>query len=391
MPETLGLYLQIPFCASKCSFCNFSSRVAPASVYDRYVQNLEIEMALLPQFIGAEGTDFLSLPVDTVYLGGGTPSLLGACRLQRLFEHIRRRFSFSGKLEATIEITPGSADEPLLNSLVALGMNRLSVGAQSFDDRELRSVGRLHSASDIRDQVAAARRAGFENINLDLLAGLPFQSSASWQNTLEEAIDLAPEHVSVYLFEVDERSRLGGEIMRGGRAYCAGAVPDDDFMAAAYELARQALAGAGYVQYEISNFARPGFKSAHNCKYWQMKPYLGLGAGAHSFDGVRRWSNLIEVEAYQRKLERAESPLAGRQILSATERAEEFFFLGLRQRQGVRLDHAQRVLAGVSLRYWEEKLQQLSTEGWLVERDGWYSLSDPALVVSNEIFQQFLT
>ncbi len=388
MPDSFGLYIQIPFCVSKCSFCNFSSRVAPASAYDRYLQSLATEVRLLPQFI--ESPDFLSLPVDTLYAGGGTPSLLGPDRLRRLFDQLERRFGFSEGLEATVEITPGSAGESLLNCLIELGVNRLSIGAQSFNDRELSSVGRLHSASDIRLQVERARSAGFENISLDLLAGLPFQSVATWQKTVEEAIMLAPEHVSVYLFEVDEGSRLGSEIVRGGRSYRAGAVPDDDFMADAYEAARRELAGSGYIQYEISNFARPGFESAHNCKYWQMKPYLGLGAGAHSFDGVRRWSNRVDVGAYQNSLEHAEPPVAESHLLSATERAEEFFFLGLRQLQGVRLQDAQRALSGVSLRFWEDKLRQLSEEGWLLEREGSYRLSENALVVSNEIFEQFL-
>jgi len=392
MAETLGLYIQIPFCASKCSFCNFSSRVAPASVYDGYVQSLGREAELLPQLMEAEGIlpDFIALPADTLYLGGGTPSLLGAEGLRRLFEPIHGRFRFAEPCEATIEITPGSADEALLGTLIELGVNRLSIGAQSFDDRELRSTGRLHSASAIRDQVAAARRAGFENISLDLLAGLPFQSLSSWRNTLEEAVNLRPEHISVYLFEADEKSRLGREITRGGQAYHAGAVPDDDFVAGAYEMALRMLVEEGYIQYEISNFSRPGFESVHNRKYWQMRPYLGLGAGAHSFDGVRRWLNTIEAEAYLEKLARGESPIAGSRLLSATERTEEFFFLGLRQRQGVRLDHARRLFSDVPLGPWEAKLQQLSSEGWLVERDGWYSLSEPALLVSNEIFEQFL-
>ena len=393
MQETLGLYIQVPFCASKCSFCNFSSQVAPASVYDSYVQSLRREAELLPRFIEAEGIspNFLALPVESLYLGGGTPSLLGADRLHDLFEHIHGRFRFAERVEATIEITPGSSDEELLSNLLALGMNRLSIGAQSFDDRELRSTGRLHSASAIHDQVTAARRAGFQNISLDLLAGLPFQTPSSWRTTLEKAIRLEPEHISVYLFETDDRSRLGAELVRGGQSYHAESVPDDDFLATAYELARRMLAEEGYVQYEISNFARPGFESLHNQKYWQLKPYLGLGAGAHSFDRMRRWSNAVEPGAYQEKLMRGESPIAECRLLSATERVEEFFFLGLRQRQGVKLDQARRLFTGVALGLWEDKLQQLTSEGWVAERGGWYSLSDPALVISNEIFEQFLT
>ncbi len=384
---TLGFYVQIPFCASKCSFCNFSSQVErSAAVYDSYLRGLEAEVAQLSRQAG----DVALLTVDSIYLGGGTPSLFGAPRLARLFSVLRARFTFAERCEATIEITPNSADDALLAALLPLGFDRLSIGAQSFDDRELRSVGRLHTARDIHAQVAAARRAGFGNISLDLLAGLPYQSEASWQRSIQQALRLRPEHLSVYLFEADEKSRLGREVRRSGSAYHADAVPSDDFMADAYQTARHDLTAAGYAQYEISNFALPGYASLHNRKYWQMKPYLGMGAGAHSFDGTRRWSNLVEPKAYVEKLAQGLSPTADCRSLPAFERAEEFFFLGLRQREGVRLDHARRLFAGLSLDPWERRLRDLASEGWLKERDGAFSLTDSALLVSNEIFERLL-
>src|SRR2546427_3851034 len=263
---TLGIYIQFPFCASKCSFCNFSSRVAPESVFDAYCAAVERETERLPAIYEAAAAglgeptgggmvDVLDLPVDTVYLGGGTPSLAGAERLERILAAVRRRFRVLDSLEFTLELTPRSADDDYLAKARGLGINRLSVGAQSFDNRELRAVGRLHSAAETGETVGRDRRAGVGNINLDLIVGLPHQTRASWLQSLRAAAELRPEHVSVYLFEVDEKSRLGREVLSRGTRYDADQVPDDEFMADAYEIAREYLAARGYVQYEISNFA----------------------------------------------------------------------------------------------------------------------------------------
>ncbi len=216
--ETLGVYIQVPFCASKCSFCNFSSRVARVDVYDRYCRALAEEIDRLPEYYksAALAANPFEIPVDTVYVGGGTPSLLGSDRIERIGADLHRRFRFASDVEFTMEVTPGSADENFLKHALALGINRLSFGAQSFDDAELRSVGRLHSAEDTRVTVRTARRMGFTNISLDLIAGLPHQTEASWGASLQSVIALRPEHISVYLFEIDEKSRLGSEALRHG-------------------------------------------------------------------------------------------------------------------------------------------------------------------------------
>ena len=259
--KDLGVYVQIPFCASKCTFCNFSSRVSRAEVLASYCQALEKEIGSLRTHYSAAGVgqQLLELPVDTLYLGGGTPPIIGMERLERILRALRERFQFPDPVEVTLEATPGSANLAFLKHARALGVNRLSVGAQSFDDRELSAVGRLHSVADTRTLVEHARRAGFENVNLDLIAGLPHQTEDSWRRSLEAIGQLRPEHVSVYIFEVDEKSRLGGEVLRHGIRYHATVVPDDDFMATAYETARHFLKDFGYIQYEISNFALPGF------------------------------------------------------------------------------------------------------------------------------------
>jgi putative oxygen-independent coproporphyrinogen III oxidase len=391
--EVLGLYIQVPFCASKCSFCNFSSRVARADVYDAYCQAVIQEIESLPEtYVRAEiAPSIFEKPVDSVYIGGGTPSLLGAERLDKIIAGLHRLFNFRATAEFTLETTPGSADKEFLRHALTLGINRLSIGAQSFDDRELRSVGRLHSADDTRALIQTARGEGFQNISLDLIAGLPHQTPTSWNSSLESAIAQRPEHLSVYLFEVDEKSRLGGEVLRHGARYHAGAIPDEDFMADAYDLAREQLRKAGYIQYEISNFAVPGRESIHNRKYWRLEPYLGLGAGAHSFDGRFRWENVTAVEEYERRVGRGESPICEQLRLSDKTRLEEFFFLGLRQLDGIHLAEARQRWGSEPVERVRQKIELLESDGWLEHHNGRVRLAEKALLVSNEIFQEFIS
>jgi len=388
----LGVYVQIPFCASKCTFCNFSSKVAPASIFDDYLRALASEIANLTTVYSKAGIParILELAVDSVYIGGGTPSLLGIDRLRSLISKLRARFRFGDSPEFTLEVTPGSADEGFLSAARELGINRLSVGAQSFEDRELRAVGRLHNAEDTRATIRHARNAGFDNISLDLIAGLPHQTKSSWPASLDAAISLRLEHLSIYLFEIDEKSRLGREVLAEGARYSAAAVPDDDFMADAYELARRILRGEGYVQYEISNFALPGRKSQHNQKYWRLQPYVGLGAGAHSFDGERRWANESLVEKYQARIEHSDPPICDARELRPEEQLEEFFFLGLRQSEGVELRDARQRWGETGLERWEPELRRLESEGWIERNSDRVALRESSYLTSNEIFQRFI-
>jgi len=390
--QTLGVYIQIPFCASKCSFCNFSSRVGKAALLQKYSNAVEKEIARLPQILEAEGlaAGVFSLPVDTLYVGGGTPPLLGGAKLRRIWQGLARTFGMKQVREVTLEVTPGSADDQFLAEILELGVNRLSIGAQSFSDRELSAVGRLHSAHETRELVGGARRAGCGNISLDLIAGLPHQSETSWQETLRAALDLAPEHVSVYIFEVDEKSRLGGEVLRHGTRYRADAVPSEEFVTEAYNAARRQLMDAGYAQYEISNFALPGCESLHNRKYWRLDSYIGIGAGAHSFDGAHRWSNEVQPEIYAQRLDSGASPVAEKNMLSVEEQLEEFFFLGLRERAGVDPGLARSRWGEGPARRVDPVIARLLREGWL-EKDGErIRLAEQALLISNEVFQEFL-
>jgi oxygen-independent coproporphyrinogen-3 oxidase len=391
--ETLGLYVQIPFCASKCSYCNFSTQVARASAFDAYCRAVEEEIERLPELYAAPGIGqgLLDLPVNTLYVGGGTPTIVGRERLARVLRAVRARFRLDAVLEFTLEVTPGSADADFLAWARAAEVNRLSIGAQSFNDQELRSVGRLHSAAETGELILQARRAGFANLSLDLIAGMPYQTGTSWRENLCATAEVKPEHVSVYLFEVDEKSRLGSEVLRHGTGYHAAAVPDESFMAEAYETARAFLRKEGYVQYEISNFALPGYESRHNQKYWKLEPYLGLGAGAHSFDGERRWANETAPEVYADKLARGESPIAEMRLLSPEEQLEEFFFVGLRQSEGVDLGLASRRWGATRVARWEPTLSALAQKGWLERRANQTRLTEQAYLISNEVFQEFVT
>jgi oxygen-independent coproporphyrinogen-3 oxidase len=391
--STLGVYIQVPFCASKCSFCNFSSRVERSAVFDQYSRTLAGELESYQSFLAAHDIppEIISHPVDSIYFGGGTPTLLGEERLSCIVGSLRDYLLWSEDIEFTLEMTPGSADFNMLGSLRSLGVNRLSIGAQTFEDRELRAVGRLHSAEATSALLYQAREAGLHNISLDLIAGLPYQTKQSFRRSLEAAAKLRPEHISLYLFEVDEKSRLGREVVHSGNRYHAAAVPDDEFMASAYESGCEFLANEGYSQYEISNFGLAGYESRHNRKYWRLAPYLGLGAGAHSFDGVRRWSNLTDVHAYMAEVGAGQPPIDDCRTLRVTEQVEEFFVLGLRQVDGVNLHVARERWGPSCLKCWEDKIRTLEDEGLLVVQGDHIRLAHHAFLISNEIFQEFVS
>jgi len=262
----------------------------------------------------------------------------------------------------------------------------VSFGVQSFSDKELAAVGRMHRRADIYRAVPILREAGIRNISFDLIAGLPHQTRESWRRSLEELVELGPEHVSVYLLEVDEGSRLGKELLQGGGRYSAGAVPSDDEMAESYELAQEMLGAAGYRQYEISNWAKPGFESKHNLKYWRREPYLGFGAGAHSFSGTERWANAHDAAAYVKAIEGGRLPVEQHEVLTTEKALEEELFLGLRQLEGIDVGRIEReyevAVAG--------RFDPLVLAG-LMERDGSVvRLAVGKLSVSNEVFVELV-
>src|SRR5450432_186936 len=258
-----GVYISYPFCAQKCTYCNFASGVFPADLEHDYLQ------ALLDE-ITAQAWPW---PPETVYIGGGTPSRMESAALHRIFAAIPGQ----PWQEATIEIAPGSLTTERAAAWVQAGLNRVSLGVQSFVPRELARTGRKHTAEIVNAEAGMLRRAGLTNINLDLIAGLPGQTMASWRESLAWIEKLEPPHVSVYMLEIDEDSRLGSEVLLNGKRYGAPDVPADELTADLYEMAVAELGRMGIQRYEISNFARPGFESLHNLKYWRLEPYLGFG------------------------------------------------------------------------------------------------------------------
>ncbi len=277
----LGLYLSVPFCRTKCSYCNFASDVFSRAIFARYVDRVcgDIEQAAgTAETMGAH----LEREVDSIYFGGGTPTVLDITQLQRLFVTITQNFRVRHGAEITIECAPGTLTPAMLEALHGCGVNRVSLGVQSFVDQEAAAVGRLHKREMVLDDISRLRSAGIANINIDLIAGLPHQTAESWEVSLAQALASGVPHISVYMLEVDEDSRLGRELIAGGTRYHAHHVPDEDLVADMYLTACDRLEAAGVQQYEISNFARKGYESRHNLKYWTRQPYLGFGVDAHS-------------------------------------------------------------------------------------------------------------
>ncbi len=285
----LGLYISVPFCRTKCSYCNFASDVFSKSAYENYVTRLLEDIADSRQLASELGCA-LEDTADSIYLGGGTPSILDAEQLLRIFAAVRDQFAVTSDAEITVECAPGTLTPALIETLRQCGVNRVSLGVQSFVDQEAQSVGRLHKRYTVLEEIARLRAADLANISIDLIAGLPHQTPESWAFSVSETIATGVPHASVYMLEVDDDSRLGRELIAGGSRYHAHFVPDEDATADFYEQACEMLAAADIAQYEISNFSRaipsPSNESRHNLKYWTRQPYLGFGVDAHSFLAV---------------------------------------------------------------------------------------------------------
>jgi oxygen-independent coproporphyrinogen-3 oxidase len=357
-----GVYISYPFCAQKCTYCNFASGVFPAKLEQDYLAALCAEIAAF---------DWPWQP-QTVYLGGGTPSRLQAADLHRILDTIPGR----PWREATMEVAPGGLTAELASAWAAAGLNRVSLGVQSFIPRELARTGRKHSAEIVAGEIGILRSAGLTNINIDLIAGLPGQTAASWRESLTWIEKLDPPHVSVYMLEVDEDSRLGNEVLLNGKRYGARDVPSDDLTAELYETAVTELARLGIHRYEISNFAKPGFESLHNLKYWRLEPYIGFGADAHSFDGGQRFKNVESAADYVA----SKSPRLSSEPANS---AEERFFVGLRLTNGIQLEPSEW------MRY-QAPIQRFLTEGLLEKEGEKLRLTNRGVLLSNEVFAEFI-
>jgi len=382
----LGLYISVPFCRSKCSFCNFASGVFSRDKMSGYVARLQEEIAGAEALAAAFGAKF-ERSVDSIYFGGGTPTTLAPDQLMSIFHAIRDQLDVVPKAEITVECAPGTLRPEILDALLEGGANRISLGTQSFLYKEIRSVGRLHTAQQTLADIAALRAAGISNINVDLIAGLPHQTVDSWRRSLEQLVESGVPHASVYILEVDEDSRLGRELIAGGERYHAHHVPDSDLAADLYLEAIDFLQQAGLPQYEISNFARPGQESRHNLKYWTRQPYLGFGLDAHSmlpasnlsakFESVR-FGNTDDLSTYLTGGFKAEPTFINQQQAS-----EEVMFLGLRLNRGVDL------FAKCAQRF-KQEVGELLDLG-LVEQSGEaLRLTRKGRLLSNEVFERFI-
>jgi oxygen-independent coproporphyrinogen-3 oxidase len=392
MSESLGVYVSVPFCRAKCSFCNFASGVGKAGEIEAYVARLCTEIqasAATAERIAAR----LPRAVDTVYLGGGTPSLLSPAQLQQIFAALRRSFDVAADAEITLEAAPGQIAADVLDAALALGVNRISLGVQSFVDRECVAVGRLHTGEECVRELRRLRAAGVAEIGADLIAGLPYQTAASWEQSLHTAVGLAAEgaltHLSVYLLEIDEDSRLGQEVIAGGQRFHAHGVPQEELAVELYERACERLPDAGLVQYEISNFAAEGHRSRHNMKYWQRAPYVGFGLDAHSMlptgTGAVRFANVDDLTSYGLPGSRGERTLVG-----AREAFEETVFLGLRMNEGVAVEALREQFAMEQVAPYEETARELVREGLMTEQEGCWRLTGRGRLVSNEVFGHLL-
>ena len=396
-----SIYLHIPFCEAKCIYCDFNSYAGQDHLHEKFVAALCADVARGPQPdvlarlapAPADEPDPLAvsdpagpLPVATIFLGGGTPSVLQPEQIARLLDACRVHYAVAPDAEISMEANPGTITEAKFAGYRAAGINRLSMGVQSFDDTLLRRIGRIHTAAQARDAYDRARRAGFDNINLDLIFGLPGQDLTHWGRTLVEMVALAPDHVSAYSLIVEEHTPLWAAGEAGRET-----VPGEDEVAAQYELARERLAAAGYAQYEISNWTR-GKPCRHNLVYWRAEEYLGFGPGAAGYWANRRYTTILRPHEYIKRLAAGDTPIAGAEWIGRPLAMGEFMMLGLRTLDGVALaDFAARFgqpfeevygATAAQLRGWG--LLALEPAGARVR------LTDRGLLLGNEVFARFL-
>lgn len=385
----IGVYLHIPFCKSRCSYCDFATDVyRDSESVERYVSALVREIGLqpvppvpsVPPF--QERNAEQAVQIDTIYFGGGTPSLLTPDQVAQILRGVRDKFDVSADAEMTMEMNPATVTAESLAGYRELGINRASFGVQTFNDLDLKLLARGHDANDARTTFRLLREAGFENISFDLIAGLPGQSVDDWRRNLDEAVSMQPKHLSLYLLEIHQGTPLAEQLKSGRRP-----MPDEELAAEMYEMMIDQLTDAGYEQYEISNFARPGFESQHNTKYWRLDPVYGFGVSAHSFDGTRRYSNERDTAKYVEMIETTGVAEISRETI---DQASEYAFLGLRLENGIDLDdYRHRFGFDLADRY-KDALEDLKRNGLIDIADGRLRLTRIGKLFSNEVFAVFV-
>jgi oxygen-independent coproporphyrinogen-3 oxidase len=380
MSTLAGIYIHIPFCATRCHYCNFATGGYESELARRYTAAVREEIARADV-----SNNPMMRRVDTIYFGGGTPTTLTAGQISSLIETCRLMFDVAPDSEITAEANPGSISQHYLEELRSAGLNRLSFGVQSFDDDELRMIGRTHSAEEAREAVRTARAAGFANVSIDLIAGLPEQKMETWRRNLEEAFALAPDHLSVYLLELYKDAPLLHRINRGElRAI------DDELTVEMYFALMDEAARRGFERYEISNWARPGFESRHNLKYWTGAPYWAFGISAAGYDGRTRWSNTRNIHEYLEKVESGHAAVTERIELDDDDRQSENLFLRLRLKDGVDLDEHLRRFGVNALERYRDEIERLRDAGLVELGENRLKISRAGAVLANEVFAAFV-
>ncbi|HOA40814.1 MAG TPA: radical SAM family heme chaperone HemW [Halanaerobiales bacterium] len=379
--DTFGLYLHIPFCQGKCRYCDFYSVNFEQALLEKYLSYLKKELLSYSILLQGKGR---KVELETIYFGGGTPGLLSAEELAQVLDLISQEFSLSPLAEVSLEVNPSSLTGEKLQAYRKSGINRLSIGVQSFNDRELSFLGRRHDAREAREKIELAGRY-FDNYSIDLIYAIPDQELADWERTLQQAIQLSPYHVSLYSLQIEEGTPLASSLAAGEFEET-----DNSLDAEMYLLARQFLRASGYEHYEISNFARNGYQSRHNRLYWEFRPYLGVGPGSHSFMGGERFWNHADLSLYMEKLNQGELPVQERIQLSREEQMAEMVFMGLRLLEGVSLTEFYKMFNVSLTEYYAREIEKLQSQGLITIGNDRISLTEKGLLLGNLVFMEFL-
>lgn len=372
-----GLYFHIPFCRSRCSYCHFTS-----SRYDDLTAN-RYRNALLKEIDACAEIDSECNAIDSIYFGGGTPSIVPSVHILDILQACRRKFRILEDCEVSLEANPDTVSKENVRAYLCGGLTRISLGAQSFSNKELQAVGRIHSAEMIHDALGRLKESGLKNINVDLMLGLPFQTRESWKNSMEKTVGFGIKHISVYMLDLNEACSLKTMVQEG-----IVSIPDDDLISDLYFETIEFLSGCGFRHYEISNFALPDSACRHNLKYWRREPVFGFGLDSHSFDGNARWANTPEMNIYLDAVEGGRSPKLWKEVVDDTHAIQESLFLGLRLTEGIDWGSLQDRFGAEKLEKYDTAMQEWQRKGLVIISDGIVRLTAEGMMVSNEIFQQ---
>ena len=377
---SIGLYIHVPFCIKKCNYCSFVSVPRDIRLISQFLDALVAEMKIRTAALSSE-----ERVVDSIYIGGGTPTCLSGESLAQMLARVRHYFDVTKEAEISVEANPGTVDQDALNLLKRSGYNRLSFGFQSCQQEHLKTLGRIHSYQEAVASFQAARSAGFDNINVDLIFGIPGQTLRQWQDCLQKIVSLGPEHISAYGLQIEEETPLYKRVLEGTMEPCS-----EDLEAEMYQSLMDILTASGYVHYEISNFSLPGRFSRHNLRYWQNKSYLGLGPAAHSYLGRKRLANDSSLEGYLEKLATSSSPVSWEEIVTPESEMSETVFLGLRLAEGLDLEGFMKRFGKALDQVYPEQIKKLSGLGLVEKAGNRLRLTKQGMMLGNIVFVEFV-